>query len=57
VRFVRGESPATCGTFRATRAPPVAVFFFAGGLAAPFSVPSFGLAAGFVATPLFVAAL
>jgi hypothetical protein len=52
-----GLSAATCGTFRATRAPPVAVFFFAGCFPAPFSVPLFGLAAGFVRTRLFVAAL
>ena len=52
-----GLSAATCGTFRATRAPPDAVFFFAGCFPAPFSEPSFGLAAGFVRTRLFVAGL
>jgi hypothetical protein len=52
-----GLSAATCGTFRATRALPDAVFFFAGCFPAPFSEPSFGLAAGFVATRLCVSAL
>ena len=51
-----GLSAATCGTFRATRAPPVAVFFFAGCFPAPFSVPFFALAAAFVGTR-FVAGL